>query len=167
MCGPMLGMVTGIMSSVAEFGAAQQDYKAKSAAWKENYVNALAAGRDEQTELQQRELQEEMAVQNKLHLSMLEEAEAKGSGEVMAAGAGQSGLSVDSMLREIGSQAAFNRTTEETNWQFTAQELQTKKKASVQGIKDRIASVQRPSSPSPLGMIIGIAGAGAKAFGSM
>lgn len=157
----------GAAQAVVSYSAQMADYSSQSAAWKANYVNSLAAGRDEDAALTQRELQEEEAFRNKAHLSLLEEAEAKSEGEVMAAGAGVGGISVDAMLREIGSQAAYNRVTEETNWRNTAAQLQLEKKASVTRTQSRINSVARPSKPGIGSLALGIAGAGVKSFGSM
>ena len=157
----------GAAQAVVSYSAQMADYNNQAAAWKANYVNSLAAGRDEDKALTQRELQEEEAYRNKVHLSLLEEAEAKSEGAVMAAGAGIGGISVDTMLREIGSQAAYNRVTEETNWQNTAAQLQLEKEASVTRTQSRINSVARPSKPGIGGLLLGVAGSGVKAFGSM
>jgi hypothetical protein len=160
----VLGMVAGIGQQVASFAAAQQDYKAKAAQWKANYTNALAAGRDEQGQLLQRELQEEAAYGQKQHLSLIEEAKAKSEAKVGAAYGGVSGLSVDAMIRDVGSQAAWNRASETENYKNTVQQLQLEKKGSVTTMQSRINSIPIPQKPSPLGLVFGIMGTAAGAM---
>lgn len=160
MCAPMaaLGMIAGIGQAVVGFQAQQADYQAQAAHWKQNYVNALAAGRDEQGQLLQRELQEEAAYGQKQHLSLIEEAKAKSEGIVGAAAGGVSGLSVDAMIRDVGSQAAWNRSAETENYKNTVQQLQLEKKGTVTTMQSRINSVPVPQKPSPLGLVFGIMG---------
>lgn len=166
MCPPVLAVATlamGVASAVVGHQASQADYEAKSAAWRQNYVNALAAGRDEQRQLTLRQLQEQDAYVQKNHLVMVEEAQKTAEYKVSAAASGVSGVSVDNLLDDIGRQAGLNRATLETNYKATAQQLQTQKDASVTQIESRINSVARPTSPSGASLFVNILGAGVKA----
>ena len=167
MCGPLASFAVSALSSVAEFGAQSQDYKAQKAQYKQNYINALSAGRDEQQALTNREMQEQDALAQKQHLSFLEAAQAEAEALVAASADGVSGQGVDLLIRDIQGEAAYNRSINEENYRNTAQQLTDEKKGAVAKMKDRINSIAPPRKPSPFGMILGIAGAGVKAYGAM
>lgn len=166
MCPPVIAAVTlamGVAQAVVGHQAAQADYEAKSAQWRQNYTNALAAGRDEGRQLTLRQLQEQDAFVQKRHLSMVEQAQKGAEIRVQQASAGVAGVSVDSLIAEVDRQAGLNQATLETNWRNTAQQLQTEKDASVNRTQSRINSVSRPTSPSGASLFVGILGAGVKA----
>lgn len=166
MCPPVMAAVTlamGVAQAVAGHQAAQADYEAKSAQWRQNYTNALAAGRDEDRQLTLRQLQEQDAFVQKRHLSMVEQAQKKSEAAVASTASGVSGISVDNILADVDRQAGLNQSTLETNWKNTAQQLQTEKNASVNRTQSRISSVTRPTSPSGASLFVGILGAGVKA----
>ena len=118
--------IVAIASSVVSFMSAQADYEARSEQWKQNYVNALASGRDEQKQLNIRMVQEGEAKAQRDQLNTLEGAELSAEAEVSASSAGVSGISLNSILSGI----------------------------------NRKNSVQRPTSPNPLGFALqGIGGA--------
>lgn len=156
---PMLGLAVGLMQSGAQFAAQSADYAAKSEQWKQNYVNSLAAGRDEQKQLQLRSMQEEEAKNQKVQLANIEEAQKKSEAELSASEAGVGGLSIQSVLVDMGRRASFNRQTEERNWNMTAMQLAEEMKSTNTKIQQRINSVERPTAPSPFGMIANVAGA--------
>lgn len=164
MCPPVMMMMVGVAQAVTSFGAAQADYNAKATQWQQNYVNALAAGRDEQRQLTLRQLQEEDAFTQKIHLTNLEEAGKKSEVAVDAAGSGVSGITVDNLIADIGRQAANNRTSLTTNYKNVAEQLNTEQKATVTTEESRINSVARPTAPSPLTLAVGVLGAGVRAF---
>lgn len=159
MCFPAAGAALGVAQALTSFVAQTQDFKAKSAAWKENYVNALAAGRDEQKQITNRQLQESDALTQKEHLANVEEAEARSEATVSAAYGGVSGASVDNLLMDISRRSAMNRHAERENWKATAAQLQAEADGTVARMKDRIASVPRPTPPNPLALAINVGGA--------
>ena len=148
--------------SVAKFAAQNADYATKRAQWKQNYVNSLAAGADEQKQLQLRAMQEEEAKNQKLQLSNIEEAQKKSQAELAAAEGGAGGLSIQSVLVDLGRRAAFNRQTEERNWSMTAQQLTEEMKSTNTRIQQRINSVERPTGPSVFGLVADLAGSALK-----
>jgi len=170
MCAPVLGiigMVASVGSSLAQGAAAQADYEARSEQWRQNYVNALAAARDEQNQLTNRQLQEQSAYVQKRHLSLVEQAEKQSEAEVSAASAGVSGISVENLVQDIGRKAATNRAIAEQNWIMTANQLQAEKRATVTTAQNRINSVARPTSPSMGAYLLGAVGSGVKSFATM
>lgn len=165
MCAPQVLMAgAGIAQAAVGFAAASQDFNARSAQWRQNYVNSLAAGRDEQRQLTLRQLQEQDAAIQKGHLLMLDEAERRSEVAVDAATAGIGGVTLDNLLTDVSRKAALNRATLATNYKNTAQQLQTEKDASVTGIENRINSVARPTSPSPASFLVEALGSGVRAF---
>lgn len=162
MCGPLATFAISAVSSVVGFAGEQQDYESKSAQWKQNYVNALAAGRDEQNQINQKQMQEGDALDQKQHLSMLEAAQAEGQAKVAAQADGVAGQGVNLMIRDVQGKAAYNQTVNEQNYMNVAQQLTSERQSAQKRIQDRINSVARPSSPSAMNAILGVAGAGVK-----
>jgi hypothetical protein len=163
MCGPLATFAIGAAQAGLEFAGQQQDYKAQKAAWKQNYVNSLAAGRDDQDALTAREMQENDAFAQKQHLSLIEEAQAEGRTIVAAQADGVSGAGVDLLIRDVQGEAAYNRSINEQNWKNTAEQLTREKKGAVNTMKSRINSVAAPRKPGVAGLILGVATAGVKA----
>lgn len=160
MCAPILGVGLSILQAGFGFAAAQQDYAAQSAAWKQNVINSLSAMENEQKQLTIRQIQEEKAKDQKLVVMNIEQAQKQAAAEVSAGEAGVGGISLDNVLADIGRRAAFNRQTEEQNYKMTAAQLTEEMKATTIRAENRINSVQRPSSPNPLGFILQAAGSG-------
>jgi hypothetical protein len=163
MCGPLATFAMGAAQAGLGYAAQQQDYKSQKAAWKQNYVNSLAAGRDDQEALTAREMQENDAFSQKQHLSMIEEAQAEGSAIVSAQANGTSGQGVELLIRDIQGEANYNRSINEQNWKNTAEQLTREKKGAVNTMKSRINSVAAPRKPGVAGLILGVASAGVKA----
>lgn len=159
MCAPMMGAALGVLSAVAEYGAASADYNAKAQVWKQNYKNSLAAGREEQNQITLRTMQEQEAKDQKLYLMNLEEVQKKSEAQLAASEAGVGGLSVQSILVDIGRRGAYNRQIENRNWAMTAAQLEEEQRATVTTIKSRINSVERPTAPNPLAYVVKAAGA--------
>lgn len=162
MCSPLIGVGISLLQGMASYSAAKQDYRAQSQAWRQNYVNALAAGRDEQNQLLLRTMQEEDAKNQKLAVQNIEEAQRKAEAEVSATEGGVSGLSIANVLQDIGRRAAFNRQTEERNFDMTAAQLEQEMRAVNTRIEGRINSVTRPTKPNALGFFLPALGAGLK-----
>lgn len=165
MCG-MAGVGAGLsmLTSLTSFMGANEDYENRLYTWKQNQINALATGRDTQGALTLRQIQEGDAFVQKAHLENLKEAKAKGEANTAAAEAGVSGLSVDAIIREIGSQSAFNRDTERQNYLNAVTQQQAEKKASVNQIKSQINAVPAPTKPNPFGYLLSGIGGGLRAF---
>lgn len=166
MCSPVVGLAVGALQAVVSYQAQQADYQAQREQYRANYQNALAASRDEQQSLTLRAVQEGDATAEKMHLENIEEAKNLGAAHVAAAGSGVSGLSVDAILRDVSSVAAQNRQTEQLNYENTIAQIEQEQKATNTRAISRINSVPNPTKPSPFGAILGVAGAGAKYFGS-
>lgn len=155
-----IGAVVAIASSVVSFMSAQADYQQRAAQWKQNYVNALASGRDDQNQLQVRMLQEGEAASQKQQQTEIEGAEIGAQAEVSAAGSGLSGISLDNILTGISRKIGMKRTSEETSYMNTVAQLGMELKATNAKIENRINSVQRPTAPNPIGYALqGIGGA--------
>ncbi len=164
MCFPMAAAAVGAVMSVAQaavgFQAAQDDYNAKAEAWQQNYVNALASGRDEQNQLQLRMIEEEEASSQRQRQNTIEGAQVRSEAEASAAAANVGGISVSNIILGINRQIADKRTSEETSYRNKVRQLEAENKATVNKIQNRINSVPRPVAPNPAGYIIqGIGGA--------
>lgn len=153
-----------IAQSVVSFAAAQQDYNARAEQWKQNYVNALSSGREEQNQLQIRMIQEEAGLSQKQQLTKIEGAEVASEAEVSAASAGVSGVSLDNIITGINRKVDTKLAADRTNHMNLAAQLNEELKATNTNVKNRINSVAKPSSPSPLGYALQGIGGAAKAF---
>lgn len=161
MCFGGAGMLSGIvsgLSGVAEYGAEVDDYNRQEEMWKENYVNSLAAGREEQTQLQTKAFQEQQVTSQKVEEYTREEAEKASVAEVSAASAGVGGTGVTTLVRSIVGGAARNRYWARENGKVTAQQITQELKGTVTTMKNRINSVQRPTKPNPAGAMLKIMG---------
>lgn len=160
MCVAALGAVASLASSVAGFAAAQQDYEAKAAQWKQNFTNAMAAGVDSQKQIALRTEQEGDLYAQKSQLQEVERAEAVAQAEVSAASGGVEGNLVDNLVTGLTRDAERNQQSLKINYQNTVQQLDQENKATETTIMNQINSVQRPVAPSALGYIAsGIGGA--------
>jgi hypothetical protein len=158
MCNPMA--LIGLVQSAVSFAASSQDYNARAAQWKQNYVNSLAAGREEQKQLSLRMTQEQDATVQKLHQNNLEGAEITAEAEVSGGASGLSGISLDNILTGINRKVQDKNNADKINYANTAAQLTAELKATNTKIENRINSVQRPTSPNPLGYALqGIGGA--------
>lgn len=167
MCGPAAGLIAAVGSQVVGFMAQQQDFENKKAAWEQNYTNSLAAGREEQQAITNRAIEEQEANAQKMHLSLLEEGEKKAEAQVSAAEAGVAGISVQSIITDLGRKASYNRVTLDRNYKITAAQLTREMEGTNTRTLNRINSVERPTPPNPLGLAFGILGAGAQYAGQM
>lgn len=158
--GAALGIFASMAQAVVGFAAAQQDYAAKSQQWTQNYINSLAAGRDEMRQYQLRQLQEGDAFEQKDQMAEIDRAKKTAEAETAAAGAGMSGLSVDNLVADVTRQGLVNRTALARNYSMTVRQLQTQSEGVVAREQNNINSVQRPTSPSPLAFLVqGLSGA--------
>lgn len=170
MCGPVAGLLQGgigAMSAIAGYNAKVEDFNAREAAWKENYVSALASGRDEENQLTTKAVQEQSATVQKMGVYTTEGAVKAAAVETSAAGAGVGGNSVDDVIRDIQAGAARNRYASQENAHFMAAQIAAEQKGVEAQIKNRINSVQRPTAPNPGEAILGVAGAMLGGIGGM
>lgn len=149
-----------VATSVVSFMAAQDDYDNRAAQWKQNYVNSLASGREEQQQLQVRMMQEQDGHTQQQHMAEIEGAEIASEAEVSAAGSGLSGISLDNILSGINRKIGSKQAAEETNHLNTVAQLSQQLEATNTNIQNRINSVQKPTSPNALGYALqGVGGA--------
>lgn len=158
MCNPMiLGIVsfaTGAMQSIAQYSAQQAEYK-------QNEQNSIQAWKDTQTQITQREMQEQDALRQKQAQQNLEQAQAEAEVTVSGAASGVSGISLDNLVKDVGRRAATNREVEKTNTDMIISQLKLERKGANSQAQSRINSV---SKPSPLSLIAGIGSAGVSGF---
>ncbi len=157
MCGPLAAFAVSALSSVVSFMAATEESKAVE-------KSATEAYKQDQKVASLRQIQEQDATAQKLHLANIDEAEKRATVEVSGAEAGVAGISVNNLLADVTRKAATNRQTERENLRMTTRQLQLDKEGSRARNQGRINSAPRPN---PLGLVAGIAGAGIKAFGQI
>lgn len=151
-------------SSVAGFAQKQREADAQNDRYRQNYLNSLAAARDQQNQTTARQMQEQEATAQKENRVVVEGAERAADVSVAAAEAGVGGLSVDALLNDVKFKTAQSRATLERNAQMTAEQLQAQKDSSVTTAQSRINSVAQASEPSFAGTALEIAGAGVKLY---
>ncbi len=160
MCDPVsMGILTFAVSGVQ--AAAQ--YSAKREEATTNANNSVEAWKDQQTQLTQREMQEQDALRQKQTQQNIEEAQARAEVQTSAAAAGVSGISLDNLLSDVGRRAATNRQVEKTNTDMIFSQLRQERKGTNSQAQSRINSV---ASPSPLSLIAGIGSAGISGYNS-
>lgn len=160
MCFPAVGMILGVAQAAVSFMGAQANYEAQADRWKQNYVNALAAGRDEQKQLTLRMTQEGDAHSQKSHLTNIEQAKVTAEAVTSAATSGVSGISVDNIILGIRRDIDTKRVADNTNYKNKVIQLTSEMDATTTRTQNRINSVARPTSPNPLGFALqGIGGA--------
>ncbi len=167
MCMAAVGAVAGIMGSIVQYQAAQEDYEAKAAAWRQNVVNSQAVARDEQRQLLTRQMQEsEKSAQSK-HVSYIESAQKAAEAEVAGIAGGVGGISVDNLVDDIENKGRLNRTYADTNYRYVVQQTQEELTGTVTRMQNRIDAMPKPRSPNPAMLLVGILGAGARMGGGM
>lgn len=158
--GALIGVAMSVAQSVVSFSAAQADYQDRAQQWKQNYVNALASGRDEQKQLTLRLLEEGEAHSQKAHLTNIEQAKLTAEHQTSAAHSGVAGISVDNLIIGVQRDIGAKRVADKTNYQNKVVQLSANLEATNTKITNRINSVARPRSPSPLGFALqGVGGA--------
>lgn len=148
-----------------QFSAQTEDYNNKMAQWRQNAVNSLSAGVEEQKKLNLRAAQEQDAFYQKTHETNVEEAELAAKAEVSVAEGGVGGLTLDNILLGIHRDANRNRMATRTNYENTVQQLQAENEATNTRISNNINSVSVPAKPSALGAILGGIGGALGKFG--
>ena len=160
MCFELAAAALSVAQAAVGFQAANEDYENKALAWQQNYTNSLAAGRNEQSQLQLRMIEEEESALERIRQGKIEGAVVRSEAEASAAAANLGGISVGNILLDVDRQIAARRQAEKTNFENKARQLQQENKATVTTIQNRINSVQRPTAPNAAGFILqGIGGA--------
>ena len=159
-------MAVSGLSAVAEYGAKQAQFKAETNRYNQNITNSLVAQRDETKALTLRQMQEQEATGQKDHLVNIEAAQKQAEVEVSAAGGNVTGISVDSLIADVGRRASTQRLSLQRNYEMTATQLQSEQDATVNKAQSRINQVAAPTAPSPAGAIIGFAGKALDAYTS-
>lgn len=162
MCGPMAGMMKGVMgglSAIAGYNAKVEDFNAREVQWQTNYKSALSSGRDEHNQLTMKAIQDEAATGERIHQYNVEGAVKSASAEAAAAGAGVAGGTLETVLRDVQGKAAHNRMIAKLNGDMVAQQIGMEQKGVQAREIGRIASVTRPTAPNPAEAFLGIAGA--------
>lgn len=168
MCPPLIAAATfavGALSAYAEYSAGVDQANLQTTQHYANKQNAEAALRSDYSQIGLRQIQEgekRVAESQKLRL---EEARAKSRARVSAAEAGVTGLSVDSLVADIGAQAELEEASRKYNYFSTINQLGEEGKAAQARAHSRILSTPKGMKPSKLSLIAGIGGAGVKAFG--
>lgn len=139
---PALSAAVSAGSGLAAAEAQQQRYD-------QNRVNALASARSEQTQLTQRQIQEQQAVEQKKYVSLIEEAQKKATAQVSGAESGVAGISLDNIIADIGQRSEYNRAVAQDNYNATAAQLAMEQRATVTKAQGRIDSVPKGDFVSP------------------
>lgn len=157
MCGPLATFAIGALQAAVSFAAASAEASATYDAARQSY-------QVEQDTITKRQMQEQEATAQKLHLQNIEEAQKRSEVELSAAEGNVGGISIGNLVADVTRRAATNRQTERSNLAMTVQQLQLEKKGSQARNQSRINASPKPS---PLTLVAGIAGAGLDAYGQM
>lgn len=121
MCEPTTMAVLSIASTAAGLYGQQQAADAQDDYNKDMARNATIANNQRNAQINQRQLQERDAATGKIMANNIEATKAKATAQVSASGAGVSGLSVDSLLADLGmSQGRYNASVGQNLRQSTA-----------------------------------------------
>ena len=164
MCPPALMAGLAIAQSVASFAAASADYDAKAQQWRDNYSLSLQSGVEDQKRILLRMVQEQDGFAQKAQQTSIEGAKIKAEAEASAAQAGVGGISLDNIMLGIDRDVARNTEADRTNYMNTAEQLTAELRGTNTTVQNRINSVQRPVSPSPIGFALQGIGGAIKAF---
>lgn len=151
------------MSSLAAFGAQQQQAVEQEDRFNENYQNALADNRTTETSLLDRQMEEQRAYAQKDQLALLEGAEKTSQVQASAAAGNVRGNDITEVVNGIGEAINQKRAALFDNWQSGSLNIEAEKATAVEQETTRIEEVAQPYSPGIGGTLLGIAGAGLKA----
>ncbi|MGR9131733.1 virion core protein, T7 gp14 family [Rhizobium leguminosarum] len=161
MCEPSL--LVGALSFAVSGVKAVAEYQAQNQEAKANEKASVQTWKDQQTQISQREMQEQDALRQKQTQQNIEEAQAKAEVAVSGAAAGVSGISLDNLLQDVGRRAETNRQVEQTNTDMVFSQLRLQRKGINSEAQSRINSVPRAS---PLTLIAGLGSAGVSGYNS-
>lgn len=150
MCGPALLAVATFTMGVAQSVA---QYQGQKATYKANRDAAIVENENAQRQLTLRQMQEQDATSQRKQAAVLEGAEKQAEAQVAGAAAGVAGLSLDSIVGDIGRRTGLNVSTLDQNYRMTADQLQQEKDSATAKAEGRINSVAKPSA---FGLVAGI-----------
>lgn len=167
MCDPVSLAVTSFMvsagSAVANYSAQSEQAQAQNDLWAKNRDNAEYSATVEHQQLALRKVQEQDAAGEKQFDNMVDTRARMARAETAANEAGVTGLSVDSLIRDV--MGSGGRTSDRLahNSEMTLQQLNMEDRG-VDARKDaRINSVRKGVAPSGLALGLNIASAGLNA----
>lgn len=156
MCEPTTMAVLSIASTAAGLYGQQQAASAQADYNKDMARNATIANNQRNAQINQRQVQERDAAQGKIMANNLEALKAKSTAQVSASGAGVSGLSVDSLMADIGmSQGRYNASVGENLRQSTAG-ADWERVNSYNDMQSTFNSLKTPATPDYLGAALQI-----------
>ena len=166
MCMAAAGFLASALGSVASYAAQKQQTDAYNAQAAANAQNASIAAGYKYASENRKFTQDMRELQNKGYEETIKARKAKGE---MVASAGASGIDVSSLtFGDIVSdnEQKLGRTIANIDYRQTERHADyvLKTKAYEQEARGRIQSMLPKADPSPLGMIVGIASAGVKAY---
>lgn len=167
MCDPLTLAVGSFMvsaaSSVASYGAASAEAEAQNQRFEQNKINADRAATYEYQQNALRKSQEQEATGEKRFDNMLESQRRAATAVAAADSAGVTGLSVDSLIRDIygAGDRAGDRIS--ANGDMTLAQLNAQDRSIAARREDRINSMPKGVKPSGLALGLNIASAGLNA----
>ena len=164
MCDPMTMAVAsfaiGAAQSVASFSAQSAAADEQNRLYEQNRLNAIAAFEDNQRALTNRQSQEQEAAGAQKFDNAIEARKARALNRVAAGESGVSGITVESLMRDMYQQEARVNDRVDQNTDWTMAQLQDQKRGDGYRTLDRINSVQRANKPSFVDLGLKLAGAG-------
>lgn len=156
MCAPAAMAALSIVSTIGGLYGQQQEAKAQEQYNNDMARNATIANNQRNAQINQRQLQERDAATGKIMANNLEATKARASAQVSASGAGVSGLSVDSLMAELGmSQGRYNASVGQNLQQSTAG-ADWERVNSYNDMQSTFNSLKTPKSPNYLGAALQI-----------
>jgi len=164
MCFPLVAAQLAVTAAtaVAGFASQEQQYSEEEARFQQNYTDALSDNRTTEQRLQAQEMEENAQYTQKDQLALIEGAEKQAQAQTAAATTGVAGNSVQDIVNSIGSQINYKRADLNEQWQAQVTQTESEKVSAVEQEKSRMGEVANPISPSPVGAILGVVGAGLK-----
>ena len=156
MCEPATLAALSIASSAVGVYGQMQAASAQKNYNNDMYKNSVIANNQQNAQINQRQLQERDAATNKIMDNNREAMKAQSTSQVLAANAGVSGLSVDSLLTDIGaSQGRYNSSIGE-NLRNSNAGLDWERVNSSNQMTSTINSLKAPKMPDFLGAALQI-----------
>lgn len=164
---PVLGLVASIGQQVVAYQGAKADYKASEAAYETNLQNSKTALYDRFDALNNRMAQEEAAASNDAQEASIEGLRARSSARVAASEGGVSGVSVDSIIKDMFSRQSRYIVNTEKNLDFTRRYIAGEGRSAAAQAQGQVNSVRRMAKPSFLPYAMNIFGSAVSAAGDM
>jgi hypothetical protein len=167
MCDPMTLAVTTFMVGAAQAGgsyiSSSQKASAQNAMYDANKANAERSASYEYNQNQIRKQQEEAAAGDKGFQNMLDTRAKVATTETAAGDVGITGLSVESLVRDIYGAGGRTNDNIKSNLDMTQSQLSAEDNGIFARENDRINSVQHGIQPSLFGLGLDIAASGLSA----